>query len=257
VRFIAACWASFCLILLSGCSGLPTAFDPPVAVDSSKGRRSIGVISTIGTKFAVQKVGVTVFGNELNVVPIGAWGIDDAVNAKLASLLGADAEVKRIPYDKDAFAAYEAPGGLFRDYNAELTDALRKVTASQKCDLYLVVVATGSAYGSTNQSVSGLGILQGSSVFINQMWVHALFQIRLYDGRTLALLGWKPARLRESGFMAVIHGPHRQVDAALWPDAGHVESNVRLRTAVRELLDEALTATLPEVVTLAHSTRTH
>jgi hypothetical protein len=253
VRFVSTTIYVFCLLLVAGCSGLPTAFDPPVAVYVSKGRRSIGVISTIGTKFVVQKVGVTVFGNEHSDVPIGTWGIDDAVNAKVASILRADADVKRISYAKNAFAAYEAPGGLFRDHNAELVEALRKLTATQKSDLYLVVVPSGSSFGSTNQAVSGLGIVQGSSVFVNQMWIHALFQMRLYDGQRLELLGWKPARLGETAFMAVIHGPHRQVDPALWPEVGRLDSNMRLRTAVRELVEQALTATLPEVLTLEHS----
>jgi hypothetical protein len=255
-RCVAAGLCVLCAVAVSGCNG-PTAFEPPVAVDSSKGRRTIGVISTVGAKFAVQKVGVTVFGNEHNVVPIGAWAIDDAVDAKLASLLGADADVKRIAYGKDAFTAYEAPGGLFRDRGAELTDALRKVTAGQKCDLYLLVIASGSSFGSSNQSVSGLGIVQGSSVFVNQVWIHALFQMRLYDGRTLELLGWKPARHTETAFMAVIHGPHRQVDVSMWPEAGQVESNMRLRIAVRELVEQALAATLPEVLTLEHAKRAY
>jgi hypothetical protein len=256
VRVVAASLCVFCSLLVSACSGAPTAFEPPVAIDTSKGRRSIGVVSTLGAKFALQRVGVTVFGNEYNVVPVAAWGIDDVVNSKLANLLGVDADVKRIAYDKDAFAAYEAPGGLFRDRNAELKDALRKVSAGQRCDLYLVVVPSGSSFGSTNQSVSGLGIVQGSSVFVNQMWIHALFQMRLYDGRTLEFLGWKPARLGQTAFMAVIHGPHRQVEASLWPEMGRAEPNLRLRAAVRELVEQALTATLPEVLTLGHARRT-
>ena len=255
VRFVAHTACVFCLLLLAACSGLPTAFEPPVAVDVGNGRRSVGVISTIGVKFAVQKVGLTVFGNAHNDVPIGAWQIDDAVNAKLESLLRADTDVKRIRYREDAFAAYEAPGGLFPDHNAEFLEALRKVTANQKCDFYLVVVPSGSSFGSTNQTVSGIGIVQAGSVFGNQMWIHALFQMRLYDGRTLQLLGWKRARLTDTAFMAAIHGPHSQVDPSLWPEAGRLDSNMRLRTAVRELVEQALTATLPEVVTLQHSKR--
>jgi hypothetical protein len=244
-----------CLLLLAGCSGLPTAFEPPVAVDVGNGRRSIGVISTIGLKFAAQKVGVTVFGNAYNDVPIGSWGIDDAVSGKLEGLLRADADVKRIRYQEDAFAAYAAPGGLFRDHNAELVEALRKITANQKCDLYLVVVPSSSSFGSSNQVVNGLGIVQGGSVFASRTWIHALFQMRLYDGRTLQLLGWKPARLADATFMPAIHGPHRQVDPSLWTEAGRLESNLQLKTAMRELLEQALTATLPEVLTLERSKR--
>lgn len=93
------------------------------------------------------------------------------------------------------------------------------------------MVPSGSSFGSTNQSVSGLRIVQGSSVFVNQMWTHALFQMRLYDGRTPEFIGWKPARLGQTAFMAVIHEPHRQVEAPLWPEMGRLESNLRLRAA--------------------------
>ena len=88
-----------------------------------------------------------------------------------------------------------------------------RLPPAKDCDLYLLVVPSGSSFGSTNQSVSGLGIVQGSSVFVNQMWIHALFQMRLYDGRTLDFIGWKPARLGQTAFMAVIPEPHRQVEA--------------------------------------------
>lgn len=250
--------ASFCvlsMLLVSGCSGVPTAFAPPVAVDTSKGRRSIGVISMLGATFSMQKVGVTVFGNEYKSAPIAGWGIDDVVTSKVASLLGGDADVKRISSPKDAFAAYEAPGGLFRDHNAEFKEGLRKLTTGQKCDLYLAVVVGGSAFGSTNQSVRGIGIVQGSSVFVNQMWIHALFQMRLYDGRTLELLGWKPATLGQPTFMAMIRGPNREVEASLWPQTDRVESDVRLRNAVRELIEQGISATLPEVLTLGRAVR--
>jgi len=243
------------VLLVSGCSGVPTAFAPPVAVDISKGRRSIGVISMLGATFSMQKVGVTVFSNEYKSAPIASWGIDDVVNTKIANLLAGDVDVKRISYPKDAFAAYEAPGGLFRDHSAEFKDGLRKVTAGQKCDLYLAVVAGGSAFGSSNQFVKGIGIVQGSSVFVNQMWIHALFQMRLYDGRTLELLGWKPATLGQSTFMAVIRGPNREVEASFWPQTERVETDGRLRTAVRELVEQGVAATLPEVLTLGRAVR--
>jgi len=256
VWFMAASLCVLSMLLVSGCSGVPTAFAPPVTVDTSKGRQSIGVISMLGTTFSMQKVGVTVFGNEYKSAPIASWGIDDVITTKVTRLLGGDADVKRISYPKDAFAAYEAPGGLFRDHNAEFKDALRKVTAGQKYDLYLAVVVGGSAFGSTNQFVRGIGIVQGSSVFANQMWIHALFHMRLFDGRTLELLGWKPATLGESTFMAVIRGPNRQVDASFWPQTERVESDFRLRNAVRELVEQGISATLPEVLTLGRAART-
>src|SRR6478736_5455972 len=51
-------------------------------------RKSICVISHIGAKFALKKIGFTVFQNSLNEVSIEAWGIDDAVASKVAASLG-------------------------------------------------------------------------------------------------------------------------------------------------------------------------
>jgi hypothetical protein len=238
------------LLLAAGCSGAPTAFAPPIALDRTKGRQSIGVISAVGSKFAVQTVGTTVFGNESNSVQVANWSIDDLVANKIAGLLGDSADVRRITYAKDAFAAYDAPGGLFRDHNAELKEILRKLTATQKSDVYLVVIASSSYFGSTNQSVGGLGIVQAGNIFVNKRWLHALFQIRVYDGRTLEFLGWKPATIGQDTFMATIKGPHREVDASWWPTPATVEGDRRLKTAVRELVEQALTTTLPEVLSL-------
>jgi hypothetical protein len=249
VRVGMACLCALALMLIAGCSA-PTAFAPPVALDDAKGRHSIGIISAVGSKFAVQKVGVTVFGNEYNVVPVATWGIDDLIASKLTLLLGGKADVKRITYAKDAFAAYEAPGGLFRDRDAELKQILRKLTATQKCDIYLVVIASSSSVGSTNQSVGGLGIVQTGGVLVTKAWLHAVFQVRVYDGRTLEFLGWKPATIGQNTFMAMIKGPHREVDVSWWPEKAKVEADVRLKSAMRELVEQALTTTLPEVLAL-------
>jgi hypothetical protein len=240
------------LLLLAGCGG-PPALGPPVALDPAKGRRSIGIVSSIGGKFAVKKVGITAFGNELNHFPIPSWAIDDLVASKLAALLGNTAEVKRIAYNKDAFATYEAPGGLLRDRDAEFRDGLRKITAGQGCDLYLAVIASTSPFGSTNQVVTGLGIVQTGNMFTTNAWAYAVFQIRAYDGRSLQPLGWKPATIGQSTFMAAIKGPHREVDTSWWPEAGSPEADGRLRAVTRELVEEALTATLPEILDLAPS----
>lgn len=255
VRAAKARLCALAFLLAAGCSGAPTAFAPPIALDSKKGRQSIGIISAIGSKFAVQKVGTTVFSNEYNSVPVASWGIDDLVASKLAGLLGGNADVRRITYAKDAFASYEAPGGLFRDHNAELQEILRKLTATQKSDVYLVVITSGSSFGSTNQSVGGLGIVQAGNIFATKIWLHAVFQIRVYDGRTLEFLGWKPATIGQNTFMAMIKGPHREVDASWWPALANVEGDRRLKTAVRELVEQALTTTLPEVLTLEQSRR--
>ena len=75
---------------------------PPVALDDAKGRRSIGIISAVGSKFAVQKIGVTVFGNEYNVVPVATWGIDDLIASTLTLLLGGKSRREAVTYAEGA-----------------------------------------------------------------------------------------------------------------------------------------------------------
>ena len=79
------------LLLVGGCAdslGLPS----PEASKTISGARSVGVISAVGHKFAVQKIGITVFGNELNEATIDVWGIDDAVAIVIS---GSDRERNR------------------------------------------------------------------------------------------------------------------------------------------------------------------
>ena len=91
--------------------------------------------------------------------------------------------------------------------------------------------------------VGGLGIVQTGGVLVTKAWLHAVFQVRVYDGRTLEFLGWKPATSGQNTFMAMIKGPHREVDGSWWPEKAKVEADVRLKSAMRELVEQALSTT--------------
>ena len=138
------------LMFVGGCAG---GFGAP-SVEASKAiaqARTVGVISAVGHKFALQKMGITVFGNELNEVAIGSWGIDDAVASKVSALLSGRYAVRRIG----------PPAGLDAD-NAQ--DVVRKIAASQKHDLYVVVARSTAPFGSSNQTVTGLGMIEAGGV---------------------------------------------------------------------------------------------
>ena len=57
-----------------------TAAKPPGPAEN--GRCRLGVIPALGDQFVVQKVGLTVFGNERTEVPID-WGLNDLVVARV------------------------------------------------------------------------------------------------------------------------------------------------------------------------------
>jgi hypothetical protein len=236
--------------LLTACASAP----PPeefarVVAPSTQGiRQTVGVISTIGDTFALQKVGITIFGNELAHRPIPSWGIDDAVTARVATHLTARFDVRRITPTDPIFAAPGTLGGIFGsgDLDAALGNALRQATASQKFDLYVVVTKSAGSFSNTKVAISGLGIAQTSVLSLTRTHLYALADIRVYDGTTFRVV--KSARLSagQSTFAATIPGPNRQIELATWPAA--VDGDAQLRQTTTALVQDSLAVTLPQVL---------
>jgi hypothetical protein len=221
------------LVLVSGCAGGlagPPGGEVSKAIAQAK---TVGVISAVGHKFALQKVGITVFGNELNEVAIGSWGLDDVAASKVSALLSKRYTVKRISVPQASADNIEA--------------VLRQAGATQKCDLYIVVTPGGAALSGTNQFVGGLGLVEHGHP--DTVFLHALLTIRLYDGHTFELLQSRRA-LNEYGDAVAtnISGPHRKLDRTWWPATPQAVHNERLKGATRALLSEGLARTVPEMV---------
>jgi hypothetical protein len=243
-------------IALAGCSS-PDPLTNQLLTSSiapGAGRKSVGVISAIGDKFSVQKVGLTVFQNSLDEVSIDAWGIDERVVATLNAQLGARFDVKRIGQSKAAFIEVQKPKLFFvgnqEDYRYKIADILRGIAASQKCDLYVVVTKSGSQVGSSNQSVGGIGILYGGAgALFSSVRLHTLFDVRVYDGQTFAVLGHQRASSAESSFVAIIRGPNREVDKSWWPEQPQsIARDARVKDATLALLDQSIAATVGELL---------
>lgn len=245
--------------MLAGCSINQTTWGPPVALDretvtgsnATQAQKSVGVVSLLGRSFRMQKVGMTVFGNELEIAQIAAWDVDAHATRSLATALSGKAEAKRVAHRPAAFDAMFSGGGMFRSLHSELEEALRRATAGQSHDLYIVLLPVGSQFGDTNQTIGGLGIVQASSLFASKSWVHTLFNMYVLDGRTHSILGWKQATVGQTRFLATIKGPHREIDASWWPPSSDkVAGDARLKGAVFELVQQAIATTLPEALAL-------
>jgi hypothetical protein len=209
--------------------------------------KCIGVISHLGDNFMVKKVGIVVFQNEETDVPIGSWHIDDLVVAKIGGFLNKRAAVRNISYSKGAFASLDSPK-LFRDYDAELGQIVRAVAAGARCTRYVVVTRGGSAYGTTNQTLAGLGIVSSGGLGLQgPINLYTLIELRVYNGETFALVTRKTASIGQPTLLAMIRGPHREVDRSFWPDSSDVAQNGKLRQAIRELVGQSMDLTLPEM----------
>jgi hypothetical protein len=160
------------------------AAKPPVV---ETGPCQIGIISAIGHKFAVQKVGFTVFGNALTEVPIDAWGLDDLVVARVrAATTGAG--VRRIGHSKGALDPYyNPPSKLFRNDDDELTAVVRQIATGSNCARYFVFTTYAAQLQGTNQSLPGIGVLQHGSGPLSNTSLFANFVLRVFDGQSFAI----------------------------------------------------------------------
>jgi hypothetical protein len=191
-------------------------------------------------------VGFTVFGNELNHVPIDSWEIDNLVVGKISAFLSRSWTVRRINYPKGAFSSLDEQHPLFFNYAEELQGIIRRVTSSTKCDHYVVALKSSSRYGTTNQTVGGLGLVEARNPLYGWDFIYALYSISVYDGQTFALLGRHGATYKEQ-FGDTIRGPFREVDATWWPQSDAAQS-ARLRDGIRSLVEKSLDVTMPLIL---------
>ena len=241
------------MVLLAGCSTTdPLTNDLLTASIAAGGpRKSVCIISAIGDTYSLQKVGVTVFGNALDKVPIDAWGIDKAVSDRISAQLASRFDARRLDYPRGAFAHIERVRSPFsgdsKDFREEIRDTVRGIVASQSCNLCVVVTKSGSIYGNTNQSLYGLGILDNSNlVFTDTFYLFALWEMRVFDGKSFAILGHKRAQGPDMPLMYLIRGPYRKVDKSWWPPA-QIAQNAKLRGATLELLEQSIDAVVAEL----------
>jgi hypothetical protein len=225
------------LLLVGGCAG---GFGAP-SVEASKTigqAKTVGVISAVGHKFALQKMGITVFGNELNEVAINAWGIDDAVANKVSALLSPRYTIRRI----------SPPPGLDAD-NAQ--DIVRRIAASQRHDLYVVVARSTAPFGGSNQTVTGLGMIEaGGAINPDNVTLFAVTTVLVYDGRTFERLGWQRTGVEGIAIGKSINAPTRSLDRTWWPATPQAVHNDKLKAAARALAVEGLSTTIPQIMGL-------
>lgn len=236
-------------VILAGVAACSApGFAPPVALDARSERRALCITSVVGAKFNLQTMGMTVFGNDHKEASIGAWGLDDAVTAKLASLAGGSAQVQRIAASQDVVARFNDRPKPFEDGRVPQAAALRQLVVGRNCDLLLVVSNGFSPIGNSNQSIEGIGVFHVSTPLVSKHWLHTLMAISLYDARTMEAINVKSATNGQDTFMSTIKGPHREVDQAWWVEPAQVAGDARLRAAVRDMVEQALVTTLPEVL---------
>jgi hypothetical protein len=223
-----------------------TVAKPAATADS--GPCQVGVISDMGDQFVVQTVGLTVFGNERSEVPVGGWGLDDLVVARVRAAAGPGVRVRKIAHAKEAFAQLEGSGSFFRDMKSELSNVVRQIASGSNCERYVLANRFTSQFSNLNQSVRGIGIVS----WAHRTFLFALSHIRIYDGQSFEVIKQATATIDDEPLVSrllllnPIRGPNRELDRSSFPSAPEeAATNPALRDGVRALLTASLDNTLP------------
>lgn len=248
VRAVAA---GLCVALLVAACGSVTPFGGELKQASltQGGRRSVCVASSLGNSFSVVSLGLTALTSEQVDVPVDTWQVDDYVRRRVHELIGASYDVRHVQSSGNAFASLDQPGALFRNLGSERVDILRKLVYGERCD-YLLLIARGSgSYGTTGQTVRGLGIVRsGDGIVIDNVYVYALANVYFYENHSFKQLVSDKLPAQKGGLFSAIAGPHKSVDRSSWPTPAGTADSPQMKAAVLGLLDAGLSAAIPDIV---------
>jgi hypothetical protein len=222
-----------------------TAATPPKPTEN--GPCQLGVIPVIGDEFAVQKIGLTVFGNELTEVPIDGWALDDLVVARVRAA-APGISVRRIAYAKGAFESYDHPApSLFRSAGNDLTAIVRQITANTRCERYIVVTKLSGQMSGTNQILRGIGVVNQGTSLLSRTTLFANIQTTVFDGQTFDIhkVRFGLGSILTGTFAHMTGDPLSELDNAAFPEPATQAINSAIlrdhtRTLVAARLDKAL-----------------
>ena len=213
---------------------------------AESGPCQIGVIPAIGDQFVVQKVGITVFGNEETEIPIPAWGLDDLVVARVRAA-APGLLVRKLSYAKGTFDPYyRPPSMLFRDPRKDLANVVRQVAANARCERYVADTRFDGQFGGTNQVLNGIGVVNHGVGALSSSVLFANVEATVFDGQTLDVVKRPLPGLNAILSAGLVQDPLAKLDNADFPTtAADAANSATLRDRTRALLTSRLDRTLP------------
>ncbi len=232
-------------LMLTACSTLEAGGSKLKSV------RTVGIVSAVGNELDATHAGLNGFDNDDQRFSIASWKLDDLI-VKLASAeIGNRFEVRPVSYDRAAFDAYpdaESPITLVNMTREDsIKNLLRTKVSPQSLDAYVVIVRAKSAAGSSLRKVEGIGTIRNQMALGSYDQIYALYEVRIYDGRTFELIKRRAAAPLEEGDMTRLAGPSRTVDPSFMPGGGDPVRNEKLRGAIVDMIELSLKRTLTDL----------
>lgn len=242
--------------ILLGCFAV---FQPANAQQRKHGG-TVCLMSSVGQTFELKKIGIMVFGNDYKTIPISDWKIDKKVYLKVKGILGDKFTVKTINFSAETLkAAFDETFGAFRDLTAQRREVLGDQVNSANCTYLLTITPGGSQFGSSNQYVQGLGVVDADSVLGASRRLYALSYLQVFDAKTMERLDRTSGGTDEDTLFATIKGPHKDIEAGAEIPAETFAADPETRKTVWAFLERSLELSVPglfELETLESKAKT-
>jgi hypothetical protein len=242
-------WASFATVVLAAFSlGACAMFE--TGQTKLQAVKTVGIISAVGDQITVAKGGLTGLDNSSQSFPIGSWGLDDLIVQQATAALSGRFQVQPVTYKRAAFANVEKES-VVTPVNLIRGDPFKKLVETevspQGLDAYIVITKAKANFGGGGRKVEGIGFLTYGTVLESHSQIHALYEIRVIDGKTFKVIEKRAAPPLDNTAEIRLPGPSRQVDESYSPAAGDPARNENLHRAITDLIARSLSSTLSDM----------
>jgi hypothetical protein len=211
--------------------------------------KTVGIISAVGDEITFARGGLTGLDNRSQSFPIGAWGLDDLIVQQVTETLNGRFQVQPVSYTRHAFATVK--DSVVTPANVIRGDPFKKLVQTevspQGLDAYIVITKAKSNFGGGSRKVEGIGFLTYGTVLESYSQIHALYEIRVVDGKTFDVIEKMAAPPLDDVGPVRLAGPSRTIDESLAPSTGDPVQNEKLHGAIADLVARSLSSTLSDM----------
>jgi hypothetical protein len=239
-----SCVAALLTVVVSACVSIDAA--PP----SLQAIKTIGVVSAIGDQFTLTIAGLTGTESSPQTFSIEAWGLDDLIVSRVGAMLSRGFQLQAVSYRRAAFVAIERDSPVplaTRLRDDPIKKLVRAEVSPQGLDAYVIVSKATSRYGGRASPVAGVGMISYRAVFDSYHEIHALYAMTIIDGHDFSVIDKRSAAPVNNTEIVRLEGPSRMVDASLQPTANKMLPNDKLKSAIIDLIERSLPATLQDL----------
>jgi hypothetical protein len=117
----------------------------------------------------------------------------------------------------------------------------------QGLDAYIVITKAKANFGGGGRKVEGIGFVSYGTLLASSSHIHALYEIRVIDGKTFDVIEKMAAPPSDSAETVRLPGPSRAVDERFSPRSGDPARNENLHRAITDLIARSLSTTLSDM----------